>query len=102
MSKIAQLNRTVFIACLTEDLETQPAETGKVEIRTRVVIDDTTFVPVVLTEKTSGLTSISLAKDTHVLIEGSLDSRKQEDVYGTRTLLEVVALSIQPLIEEDQ
>lgn len=112
--RFPELNKVVLAGRLTQEPETRLAESGKLLATLRIAINrsyrdrsgewqqEATFVSVVAWGKTAEAAAAHLSKGSAVLVEGRLKSRAVEASGGNRTLLEIVAGSIQFLSRKEE
>jgi len=111
--RFPQINQVAVAGRLTHDPEFRVMESGKAMTNFSMAANansrdrrgewqqDTTFVPVVAWDKLAEHISQHLHKGSSAFVIGRLKSRKYETRDGNRTVLEVVARSVQFLDKPD-
>ena len=112
--RFPEVNRVILAGRLTQDPESRLTESGRLLANLRIAINrsyrdrngewqqEATFVSVVAWGKTAEAAAAHLSKGSAVLVEGRLKSRTADAGDGNRTLLEIVAGSIQFLSRKEQ
>ena len=111
--RFPQINQMAMTGRLCQDPEFRFMETGKARVTFNLASNlnyrdrdgkwkqDTTFVPVVVWDKLAEHIAEYLHKGSGVFLTGRLKSRTCETSEGNRTILEVVARSVQILDKKE-
>ena len=111
--RFPQINQVAVCGRLCQDPEFRYTETGKARVTFNLAVNlgykdregqwqqDTTFVSVVVWDKLAEAIAENLQKGSGVFLTGRLKSRKYETGNGSRSILEIVARSVQFLDKKE-
>jgi len=105
--RFPEINQVACSGRLTRDPESRITESGKLRTTLDIAVNlnyrdrngdwqqETTFIPVVSWDKLADAVAEYLQKGSGIFLTGRLHSRKFEGANGSRSVLEVVARTIQ-------
>jgi single-strand DNA-binding protein len=107
LHRFPEINQVACSGRLTRDPETRITQTGKLRVTFDVAVNlsyrdknddwkqETSFIPVVSWDKLAEAIAENLHKGSGVFLTGRLHSRKLEGAHGNRSMIEVVARTVQ-------
>ena len=107
LHRFPEINQVACSGRLTRDPESRITQTGKLRVTFDIAINlsyrdkngdwkqETSFIPVVSWDELAQAIDENLHKGSGVFLTGRLRSRKFEGVNGSRSVLEVVARTVQ-------
>jgi single-strand DNA-binding protein len=105
--RFPEINQVACSGRLTRDPESRITESGKLRATFDIAVNlnyrdkngdwqqETTFIPVVSWDKLADAVAEHLQKGSGIFLTGRLHSRKFEGANGSRSILEVVARTVQ-------